>query len=78
MIEAWMDSANCRSTDPELFHPGETNKWNHASVRHALKICGKCPVSIDCLDWAFRTEDVYGILGGTTPEQRSRFQREAA
>lgn len=68
----WMDSANCRSTDPELFHPGETNKWNHRSVRQALNVCAKCPVSIACLNWALETHDVFAILGGTTPEQRSR------
>lgn len=69
----WMDSANCRSIDPDLFHPGETNKWNVRSVRTALKVCGNCPVSMECLNWAFETEDMFGILGGTTPEMRARF-----
>jgi WhiB family transcriptional regulator, redox-sensing transcriptional regulator len=69
----WMDSAKCRSIDPDLFHPGETGKWNARSVREALKVCGRCPVSIECLNWAFETEDTYAILGGTTPEMRSQF-----
>lgn len=70
--DSWMEFANCRTTDPDLFFPGETNKWNLRSVRAAFKICSKCPVSAECLTWAVETRDIHAILGGTTPDDRFR------
>jgi WhiB family redox-sensing transcriptional regulator len=67
----WMASANCRSADPDLFYPAETGKWNKFTVKSAVQVCSRCPVIADCLQWALEKEDAYGILGGTTPEQRS-------
>jgi WhiB family redox-sensing transcriptional regulator len=74
---SWMGSANCRTTDPDLFYPGgDTNKWNVRRVKAALKVCSRCPVNVECLSWALETQDCYGILGGTTPDQRSRMGDE--
>lgn len=69
----WMASANCRYTDPEIFYPTQAGKWTQA--RAALKVCSKCPVALDCLNWAFEIGDLHAILGGTTPEQRTKFMK---
>ena len=74
----WMASANCRSTDPDIFYPTEKGKWDRIATKAALKVCANCLVNVECLQWAFDTGDVHGILGGTTPEQRGRMMREAA
>lgn len=75
----WMASANCRSTDPDLFYPSEKGKWHTENIRLARKVCSRCPVINECLAWSFETGDIHGILGGLTPEQRGRMMnREAA
>lgn len=71
-----MASANCRTVDPDLFYPAETGKWNKFTVKAAVQVCDRCPVIAECLKWAFEKEDAYGILGGTTPEQRTRILAE--
>lgn len=70
---SWTESANCATTDPDIFHPPE--KGSH-SIRDARKVCGNCDVVSECLEWALETNDRYGILGGLTPGQRSRLKRE--
>lgn len=70
MTIEWMDYANCKSIDPDYFHPSETGKWNVKWVNQALNVCARCPVQVECLTWALETGDMYAILGGTTPEQR--------
>ncbi|TMK81786.1 MAG: WhiB family transcriptional regulator, partial [Actinobacteria bacterium] len=44
----------------------------------ALSICATCPVRAQCLDYAIRNRETYGIWGGTTPDQRRRIRREHA
>ena len=38
-------------------------------------ICAGCPVRRECLDFALGHDQVYGIWGGTTPEDRQRDRR---
>jgi len=75
---SWMAHASCRYTDPDLFYPSATGKWNKDDREAAFKICRRCPVTIDCLNWAFEIGDVHAILGATTPEMRNNMAREAA
>ncbi|HEV3354445.1 MAG TPA: WhiB family transcriptional regulator [Acidimicrobiales bacterium] len=69
----WTDSAACRGTDTEIFYPA-----NAEEEAEALSICATCPVRAQCLDYAIRNRETYGIWGGTTPEQRRRIRREQA
>jgi hypothetical protein len=49
---AWMDSALCAQTDPDLWHPeGAGDRY-----RHAKTICGNCPVRRECEAHADRLE----------------------
>ena len=66
----WVDEALCAQTDPEIFHPGKGQ-----SSRDAAAICGRCPVTADCLDWALRHKES-GIWGGTSENQRKHLRRE--
>ena len=69
----WTDQAACRGTDTEIFFPANADE-----EAEALSICATCPVRAQCLDYAIRNRETYGIWGGTTPEQRRRIRRERA
>lgn len=71
----WMAEANCRFSDPEMFF-AENGKFNNPNTKVAIRICRDCPVIRDCLNWAINTGDSFGILGGMTPQQRTRYHRE--
>jgi WhiB family redox-sensing transcriptional regulator len=70
---AWTDQAACRGTETEIFFPATPDE-----EAEALSICATCPVRAQCLDYAVRNRETYGIWGGTTPEQRRRMRRERA
>jgi WhiB family redox-sensing transcriptional regulator len=69
----WTAQAACRGTDTEIFFPVTPDE-----EAEALSICATCPVRAQCLDDAIRNREIYGIWGGTTPEQRRRIRRERA
>lgn len=58
----------CSGTDPEYFFP-ESGQWD---VVIARRICAGCPVRVECLAWALKNREMYGIWGGTTYKQRMR------
>lgn len=41
-------------------------------IAKAKSICAECPVQVECVMWALRTEDRYSIAGGLTPTQRRK------
>lgn len=57
----------CAGEDPEIFFP-------HASTpaTEARAICGRCPHQQPCLDWALETEQLFGVWGGTSADERAR------
>jgi hypothetical protein len=65
--ETWQERALCSQTDPELFFPDKGQ-----SPRHAKTICRQCDVRLECLDYALRNNERFGVWGGTTDYQRSR------
>lgn len=72
MIEPreWTDGAACLGTNPELFFPISTAGPALEQTDAAKRICARCAVRTDCLDWALRVGEAHGIWGGTTPEER--------
>jgi WhiB family redox-sensing transcriptional regulator len=60
-----MDDAVCATTDPELFFP-EKGK----SAVDARRICERCPVIDDCLEFAIVNRYWDGIYGGTNGKER--------
>ena len=55
----WMDHAACLGMDPELFHPRRGE-----STKPAKAVCATCPVQTDCLQWALKTRQHWGVWGG--------------
>lgn len=67
----WMSSALCRQIDLELFFPDVGG-----SSKTARKMCGRCIVKIECLNYALTFPSMIGIWGGTTEKQRKRLKQE--
>ncbi len=68
---SWQDYANCRGADADLFFPERG-----ASTRKAKAICTACEVRSDCLDFALRAGEKFGIWGGMSERERRRVRRE--
>ncbi len=66
----WMTAARCRDRDPEQFFVRGASQ-----SRRAIRMCERCPVREECLDYAISNEIEFGIWGGTTERQRRRLVR---
>ena len=69
--QAWMDRALCAEVDPDLFFPG---KGDWAQAFRAKVVCRRCDVRKLCLAYAVQNQEMHGIWGGTTAEQRKRLR----
>lgn len=67
--EPWMVDAACVGTDPEAFFPekGQVSK-------EAKKVCLGCPVTLDCLAYALRNGERFGLWGGLSERERRRLK----
>lgn len=65
--ERWMDLAACAQTDPEMFFPEKGG-----TARDAKKVCRGCPVAGECLAYALRRDERWGIWGGLSERERRR------
>jgi WhiB family redox-sensing transcriptional regulator len=76
--DEWRDKALCRDTDPDLFFPVGTTGLALVQIDHAKKVCGECPVTTECLDFALDTNQDSGIWGGLSEEERRVIRRRRA
>lgn len=60
----------CAEVDPDIFFP-EKGESTHAAKR----VCQSCPVMAQCLDWAFRNDERFGVLGGMSAKERQKVRR---
>lgn len=78
---SWQDRALCRGADPNLFFPpqtAETKEEKLAREARAKEVCVRCPVRSQCLAYALRTREPFGIWGGLNEtERRQAAQRQA-
>lgn len=75
---AWVATAACRDTNPDLFFPITETGPGARQVRTAKAVCAACPVAARCLAWALDTGQPYGIWGGHTPAERAALRPEPA
>jgi WhiB family redox-sensing transcriptional regulator len=70
---AWQREGACRGLglgeSQAIFFPARGE-----SVENARAICGRCPVSAECLDFALEHHCI-GVWGGTTERQRRMLRR---
>ena len=71
----WRSAGACLYADPDLFFPISSTGPAEQQIARAKMICAGCAVRRECLDFALSHDQVYGIWGGTTPEDRQRERR---
>jgi len=71
----WRDDAACRDEDPELFFPIGTTGIALEQVNAAKRVCARCPVQEDCLEFTLASNQDAGIWGGLTEDERRTLKR---
>jgi len=70
---AWQRQANCLGVHPDLFFPERGS-----STREAKEVCSNCVVKHECLEFALRNGEKFGIWGGMSERERRRLRRSRA
>ena len=68
---AWMADALCAEIDGELFFPEKQG----SSARPAKKMCRRCDVAVECLEYALTNDIAHGVWGGKSDRERRRLRR---
>ena len=71
--DSWQLRGLCRGNHSHLFFPPSTFERKDERERRELRaraICRVCPVMSECLDYAMRIREPYGIWGGFTENER--------
>jgi WhiB family transcriptional regulator, redox-sensing transcriptional regulator len=66
----WQAYANCRQADPEAFFPEKGEPGNYAK-----RVCARCMVKVECLQWALETDQRFGIWGGMSERSLRALKR---
>lgn len=74
LVTDWKARAACAGYANTYFFPSTESSPEIAG--RAKAICAECPVRADCLEYAFETNQVAGIWGGTTEEERRSLRRK--
>jgi WhiB family transcriptional regulator, redox-sensing transcriptional regulator len=77
----WQSRAACRGVDTARFYHPENERGSSRARREraAKAVCATCTVIEDCLRWALRTREQYGVWGGLSAEEREALlERDAA
>lgn len=64
----WRADGVCvtEKVSPHIFYP----KNNERDINRAKRVCNRCPVKDECLDFAVRNLDEHGVWGGTSEAER--------
>ena len=71
----WQHGAACAGENTDLFFPIGTSGLAAHQAEAAKQICGRCPVSTACLQWAISSGTEHGVWGGLTEEERRAWKR---
>src|SRR5215475_3100444 len=69
----WQERSLCSQTDPEAFFPEKGG-----STREAKRICSRCEVRDECLEYALAHDERFGIWGGLSERERRKLKKRAA
>lgn len=64
-----MDDGACRGAHVETWFPEQPD------FRAAKRVCRRCPVIAECLDYALAKPELFGVWGGTSPTERAAIKR---
>ena len=75
----WQWRAACRGEESGTFFPPgdpETREERILREERAKSICARCPVRMECLEYALTVPERYGIWGGLNELERRALLRE--
>ena len=72
----WRRDAACRDEDPELFFPIGTTGPAIDQANAAKRVCARCDVREECLEFALASNQDAGVWGGLTEEERRSLRRQ--
>lgn len=67
---AWQAEGLCR-----VFPDANWFPLRGESTAEAKRICLRCPVRAECLDYALTTRDKFGVWGGTSERERRHLRK---
>ena len=67
MSRPWQEIAACRGLPAEMFYPFHRNELGK---KRALRICDRCEVAEQCLAYAIKNDEQWGIWGGLSRPER--------
>ena len=67
----WMLRALCRGASPSEFFPSDG-----VGVEMARRVCERCPVREECLEYALEYRIEHGVWGGASERERRRILRQ--
>lgn len=71
--EDWQADAECSGVPVQMFYPEEFDAGERRYFRRAARrVCASCSVQAQCLEYALRTDERFGIFGGLTPRERDQ------
>ena len=65
--DSFIEDSLCKMTPSIDFFAVRGTEMNFA----AIALCGECPVSVQCLEYAMITEQEWGVWGGTQQRERT-------
>ena len=71
MSTKWMAEGLCAEEHPSTFFPSDG-----VGVEKARKICNKCNMQAQCLEYALRNRIDHGVWGGSSERQRRRILKQ--
>lgn len=74
----WRHRAECLTEDPELFFPVGNTGPAIMQIAEAKKVCDRCDVRAECLQWALEAGQDHGVWGGLSEDERRAMKRRRA
>jgi WhiB family redox-sensing transcriptional regulator len=74
-LSGWQVHARCRDYDPAaFFEPDEEGESSLETSTAAKRICERCVVRDDCLNYALDAGERFGVWGGLTARERKQYK----
>lgn len=72
---SWRTLAACNEFDHDLFFPAGDTGPAAMQIEEAKRVCDSCAVKAECLVFAVETNQVNGVWGGTSEQERRLIRR---
>jgi len=71
----WYEMAACKDIDKDIFFPVGRTGPAIPQIKRAKSVCQECLVVNECLEYALRTNQEYGVWGCTSEDERKYIRR---